>query len=100
SHGRKIFKACGLNVPKGFEDLYTEKDIVNALVQLKKENPALRKAVVKLNDGFSGDGNAIFSYDGIKEKDDLSHKVNSYLYAKLKTVAIDLDLKEFLAKFS
>jgi hypothetical protein len=99
SHGRKIFKACGLNVPKGFEDLHTENDIVNALVQLKKEDPSLRKAVVKINDGFSGDGNAIFSYEGIKEKDDLAHKVNSYLYAKLKTVATDLELKEFLAKF-
>lgn len=99
SQGRKIFKACGLNVPVGFEDLYTEKEIVNALVELKKQNPSLRKAVVKLNDGFSGDGNAIFSYEGVKDKDDLSHKINSYFYARLKTVATDLELKEFLAKF-
>jgi hypothetical protein len=99
SNGRKIFKVCGLNVPSGFEDLYTEKEIANALVELKKQNPSLRKAVVKLNDGFSGDGNAIFSYDSIKEKDDVRHKVNSQLYAKLKTVATDLDLRAFLAKF-
>jgi hypothetical protein len=99
SEGRKIFKACGLNVPAGFEDLYTEKEIINALVELKKQNPSLRKAVVKLNDGFSGDGNAIFSYDGVKEKDDLNHKINSYFYARMKTVATDLDLKEFLEKF-
>ena len=99
SEGRKIFKACGLNAPKGFEDLYHEKDIVNALIQLKKENPSLRKAVVKLNDGFSGDGNAVFSYDGIKEKDDLPHKINSYFYARLKTVATDLNLNDFLLKF-
>src|SRR6186997_224990 len=96
SEGRKIFKACGLNVPAGFEDLYTEKEIINALVELKKQNPSLRKAVVKLNDGFSGDGNAIFSYDGVKEKDDLNHKINSYFYARLKTVATDLDYMNFL----
>jgi len=99
SNGRKIFKTCGLNVPAGFEDLYTEKEIIKSLIELKKQNPALRKAVVKLNDGFSGDGNAIFSYEGIKEKDDLSDKINTDLYARLKTVATDLDLKEFLAKF-
>lgn len=99
SNGRKIFKDCGLNVPAGFEDLHTEKEIIDALVELKKKNPLLRKAVVKLNDGFSGDGNAIFSYDGVKPKDDLTHKINSYFYARLKTVATDLELKDFLAKF-
>lgn len=99
SNGRKIFKACGLTAPEGFEDLYSEKEIIQALVTLKKNNPDLRKAVVKLNDGFSGDGNAIFSYDGIKAKDDIAHKVNSFFYARLKTVATDLSQKDFLAKF-
>lgn len=99
SNGRKVFKACGLNVPAGFEDIYSEKEIINALIELKKQNPSLRKAVVKLNDGFSGDGNAIFSYDSIKTKDDIAHTISSHFYAKLKTVATDLDLKDFLAKF-
>jgi hypothetical protein len=99
SNGRKIFKACGLNVPPGFEDLYSEKEIIHALIEIKKNNPALRKAVVKLNDGFSGDGNAVFSYDGIKPKDDIAHKVNSFFYARLKTVATELSQKDFLAKF-
>ena len=31
-------------------------------MDLKRRNPALRKAVVKLNDSFSGEGNAIFRY--------------------------------------
>jgi len=99
SNSRKVFRECGLNVPPGYEDLYTEKDITEALIKLKRQNPLLRKAVVKINDGFSGDGNAIFSYDGIKDKDDVTHKVNSHLYAKLKTVATDLSLEKFLAKY-
>ncbi len=45
----------------------SEDDIINALAELKKQNPALRKAVIKVNDGFSGDGNAVFSYQGIEE---------------------------------
>lgn len=99
SNGRKIFKECGLTAPEGYEDLYTEKDIIEALTKLKQKNPSLQKAVVKINDGFSGDGNAVFSYEGIKPKDDIAHKVNSYLYARLKTVAADLSLKMFLVKF-
>ena len=55
---------CGVNLPDGFEDLRTREDIVNALATLKKNNPALRKAVIKMNDGFSGDGNAIYHYPG------------------------------------
>ncbi|MEK7226655.1 MAG: carboxylate-amine ligase, partial [Bacteroidota bacterium] len=64
SNGRKLFRECGLNVPPGFEDLHTKEDIINGLVKMKQQNPALRKGVVKVNDGFSGDGNAVFSYAG------------------------------------
>ena len=67
SNSRKIFKQCGLNVPAGFEDLKNEEEIITALTDLKLNNPSLRKAVVKMNDGFSGEGNAIFSYEGIDE---------------------------------
>jgi hypothetical protein len=99
SNSRKVFKECGLNPPAGIEDLYTEKDIINALTKMKKDNPSLRKAVIKINEGFSGDGNAIFSYQGIKEKDDIGFKVNSYFYARFKPVASNLSTEEFLLKF-
>ncbi len=99
SNGRKIFRQCGLHVPAGSEDLYSEKEIIEALIKLKKENPLLKKAVIKVNDGFSGDGNAIFSYKGMKEKDDIAWKINSDLYARLKPVAADLSHENFLMKF-
>jgi len=90
SNSRKIFKQCGLTPPAGFEDLYSEKEIIDALIKLKKNNPALKKAVIKLNEGFSGDGNAVFSYKGISVNDDLDAKVSSYFYARLKPVATAL----------
>jgi hypothetical protein len=98
SNSRKIFKQCGLSAPAGYEDLYTEKDMADALIKLKKKNPLLRKAVVKLNDGFSGDGNAIFSFKGFKEEDDFEKKVNSDLYARLKPIAAGLSHQDFLLK--
>ncbi len=48
------------------------RDVVQALRQLKGESPPLKKAVVKLNDGFSGDGNAVYSYEkyGLPQSED------------------------------
>lgn len=99
SNGRKVFRDCGLNVPAGFEDLYSENDITDALIKLKKQNPLLSKAVVKLNDGFSGDGNAVFYYDQIEVNDQLSEKIKKSLKTKLKMIATDLSFENFIQKF-
>ena len=99
SNGRKIFRECGLSVPPGFEDLHTKEDIIDALVKLKKQNPALRKAVVKMNDGFSGDGNAIFSYSGSENSMDLKKWITDNLQEKIRLVADDLTYDMFLKKY-
>ena len=62
SGSRKVFREAGVACPEGYEDLRNDTDLEAALVDLKRRNPALRKAVVKLNDSFSGEGNAIFRY--------------------------------------
>ncbi|MEO7394740.1 MAG: peptide ligase PGM1-related protein [Chitinophagaceae bacterium] len=99
SNGRKIFRECGLSVPPGIEDLHNEKDIINGLVKIKKQNPALRKGVVKVNDGFSGDGNAIFTYDGCENGIDLKSWIKENLQQQLKLVATDLSYEMFLQKY-
>jgi hypothetical protein len=99
SNSRKIFRECGLPVPPGFEDLHTTEDIINALAELKTQNPALRKAVVKMNDGFSGEGNAIFSFAGIEQQPDWKQWIKDELKGRLKMVADDLDCETFLYKF-
>jgi len=99
SNSRKIFKECGIPVPDGFEDLRTEDDIVNALLKLKQQDQSLRKAVVKINDGFSGDGNAIFFYKGIEEQSDWKQWIRDELPKHLKMVAGDLSFEMFLKKY-
>jgi hypothetical protein len=99
SNGRKIFRECGLTVAPGFEDLHTEAGIINALVQLKEKNPLLRKAVIKMNDGFSGDGNAIFSYNGSEEAQDMRQWITDNLNEKIKLVAAELTYGMFLRKY-
>lgn len=62
SGSRKIFREAGVPLPAGVEDLRDQGDVEEALVELKRRNLGLRKAVVKLDDSFSGEGNAIFRY--------------------------------------
>ena len=103
SNSRKIFKECGLTPPKGYEDLKNEDEITDAIIKLKEENPALKKAVVKVNDGFSGDGNAIFSYKGFFTYDTMGEKkgrqdIRDELETRLKMVATTLSYETFITK--
>jgi PGM1 C-terminal domain len=62
SGNRKIFREAGVAHPAGYEDLEDESDIRRALVDLRAQRPGLARAVLKLNDSFSGEGNALFRY--------------------------------------
>jgi hypothetical protein len=62
SGSRKVFKEAGVDLPPGTEDLHTQREVAEALHDLRESHPTLRKAVVKLNESFSGEGNAIFRF--------------------------------------
>jgi len=67
SGSREDFKKAGLDLPNGFERLRDAEDVFNALAELKSHNPNLSRAVVKLEEGASGEGNAVFDYQGCPE---------------------------------
>ncbi len=100
SNSRKIFRHCGLDLPPGFEDLKNEKDIIRALAKLKKKYPRTKKAVVKMNDGFSGEGNAVFSYEGWDNKTSLNDWIKNRIKKSLRVVAPDLTYTDFMKRFS
>lgn len=62
SGSRKAFREAGVALPEGFEDLGTEPEVEDSLLELRERRPGLKRAVIKLNDSFSGEGNAIFRY--------------------------------------
>ena len=99
SNGRKIFRECGLLIPAGFEDLRSEDDIIHALAELEKQQPSIQKAVVKVNDGFSGDGNAIFRYSGIDTASNAGEWIRDNVREKLKMVAGELSYEMFINKY-
>ncbi len=100
SGARKTFHECGLHLPDGFEDLHTKEDIVRCLAVLKRKYPSMPKAVVKMNDGFSGDGNAMYSYPAdLQINDDLEAQLASSLMSQLKPVAKTVSQELFFKKF-
>ncbi len=56
---RKIFARAGVNVAEGREDLRDDQDIGQALAEVWEARPHTRRMVVKLDEGFSGEGNAV-----------------------------------------
>lgn len=62
SGSRKVFREAGVELPEGFEDLHTLHEIAEALQELRARRPGIRRAVVKLDESFSGEGNALFRY--------------------------------------
>lgn len=62
---REVFRAAGIHFPFGFERLHKPEEMAEGLAEIKRRDPSARRAVVKLNEGFSGEGNALFYYDEI-----------------------------------
>jgi len=98
SGSRKIFKEAQILVPDGFEDLRDARDTVGALAALKRMHPDIRRAVVKLNEGFSGEGNAIFDFAGAPDGSGLENWLQERLPG-LSFEAHGMTLDAYLAKF-
>jgi hypothetical protein len=62
---RRIFEELGVNFPVGAEDLHTVDDIVAAVQDMRVRRPSIAEAIVKLNDGVSGSGNALMDLRGL-----------------------------------
>ena len=64
---RRIFEQLDIVYPVGSEDLHTVDDVVDALTDMRRRRPRMVEAIVKLNDGVSGSGNATVDLRGLPE---------------------------------
>lgn len=62
---RQLFARAGINHPIGFDNLTSIDDVVSALIRMRAQRPSMAQAVVKLNEGVSGEGNAIVDLSGL-----------------------------------
>jgi hypothetical protein len=64
SGSRRIARLAGVPILPGREDVRNEAEIVAAIEGIRSLRPDAEAVVIKLNNGFSGQGNAIVSLDG------------------------------------
>ena len=62
---RRLFREEAVPHPLGFEDLHTADDVTDALARVRRLRPTVERALVKLNEGASGRGNASVRLDGL-----------------------------------
>ena len=65
SGSRRSAESAGVPILPGARDLFSVEEVEQALHDLRLRRPPPRAAVIKLNNGFSGQGNAIVALDNL-----------------------------------
>ncbi|MCG9889459.1 MAG: peptide ligase PGM1-related protein [Thermosynechococcaceae cyanobacterium MS004] len=68
SGSRQIFAECGIPHPDGSDLVKTVDDLAQEAALLWSRQPQLQRMVVKLNEGFSGEGNGILGLTSLAPK--------------------------------
>ncbi|TCO32521.1 hypothetical protein EV652_104127 [Kribbella steppae] len=62
---RRMFAEVGVPHPLGAENLRSLDEIADAVLAMRAERPTMDSAIVKLNEGVSGEGNAVVRLKGL-----------------------------------
>ena len=95
SGSREIFREMSVPLPDGFENLRDSEDIFGAVTELKQRNPELRRATIKLEEGASGEGNAVFDYGDLEVGPGLEAGIRKELPRRLRCEAPGLEWEGF-----
>ena len=99
SGSRDTFRRAGVPMPPGVEHLRDAHDVARALAELRQRDPGLRRAVVKLEEGFGGEGNAVFAFHGAPTTG-LATWVRRELPGRLRCEAPGERAERYLARFA
>jgi len=62
---RQIFMEENVPHPLGYEDLGSKEEVIKAIAQMRAKKPSIQQVLLKLNEGVSGEGNAIIDLTGL-----------------------------------
>src|SRR6266498_3002650 len=62
---RKICVEENVPHPLGYENLGSKEDLIEAIAQMRAKKPSIKQVLVKLNEGVSGEGNAVIDLTGL-----------------------------------
>jgi len=86
---RKIFTEENVPHPLGHEDIGSEKELLNAITQMRARKPSIEQVMVKLNEGVSGEGNAIVDLNALPVPG--SSKEVAMLQERLRSMQFELE---------
>jgi len=67
---RKIFLEEEVAHPLGYENVASKDDLIQAITQMRARKPSIKQVLVKLNEGVSGEGNALVDLTGLPRSGD------------------------------
>jgi hypothetical protein len=98
---RRIFEETGVPHPLGYEDLNSQAELINAIVEMRKKKPSIAQVLTKLNEGVSGEGNALVKLENLPKPGDPNEK--AAIEACLKQMSFELDgvtYEHYMQKFN
>ena len=85
---RKIFLEEAVAHPLGYENVASKDDVIQAVTQMRATKPAIKQVLVKLNEGVSGEGNALVDLTGLPPSGDSNEA--AALEDRLKAMRFEL----------
>jgi len=98
---RRMFAEAGIPHPLGVENLRTVDEMTDAVVGMRAERASMESVIVKLNEGVSGEGNALVRLGGLPppgSSDERAAVKERLLAMELESLTTPLDV--YLAKFA
>ena len=89
SGSRQIFTECNIPHPDGSELVWNVDDLALVTSQLWERQPHLQRIVIKLNEGFSGEGNALLDLQPLQKvgkSDRVKAILNSFRTLRFQSV--------------
>ena len=86
---RRLFAEEGVPHPLGSEDIDGLESLVSALARLRSKRPRVGEAIVKLNEGTSGKGNAIVDLRELPEPGSVGERPD--LERRVRAMTFELD---------
>jgi hypothetical protein len=86
---RQLFARAGVNHPLGFDNLTSMDQVISALARMREQRPSITQAIVKLNEGVSGEGNASVDLAN------LSKPVDSAIAERVRAMRFELGSVRF-----
>src|SRR2546425_6644534 len=96
---RKIFLEEEVPHPLGHENLGTKEEVIEAIKEMRARKPSIKQVLIKLNEGVSGEGNALIDLTGLlpsgssNERAELEDRLKAMQF-ELKGVTYDSYMKK------